>query len=44
MGRAEDGYPLSFELKALREAGFGKPVIFWKKGLRAVFGGMKYES
>ena len=40
----DDGYPLSFQLNALREAGFGKPAIFWKKGLRVVYGGMKYDS
>jgi len=37
----DDGYPLAFQTKALQEAGFINPTVFWKDGLRAVYGAMK---
>jgi SAM-dependent methyltransferase len=38
---SDDGYPLSFQLKALQEAGFRSAMVFWKADLRAVYGGTK---
>jgi SAM-dependent methyltransferase len=37
----DDGYTLAFQMKVLQEAGFINPTVFWKNGLRAVYGGMK---
>ena len=38
---SDDGYPLEFHLNALREAGFRTTAVYWKNGLRAVYGGKK---
>jgi len=38
---ADHGYTLAFQMKALHDAGFVDATVFWKDGLRAVYGGMK---
>jgi SAM-dependent methyltransferase len=38
---SEEGYPLSFQMKALQDAGFAPTTVYWKEGLRAVYGGTK---
>jgi SAM-dependent methyltransferase len=38
---SDDGYPLSFHLKTLRDVGFSTASVFWKSDLRAVYGGKK---
>lgn len=38
---SDDGYPISFYLESLEEAGFTSPSIIWQKGLRAVYYGKK---
>jgi SAM-dependent methyltransferase len=36
-GGSDDGYPISFYLESVLEAGFLPPSIIWKKGLRVVY-------
>jgi len=38
---SDDGYPLSFQIKALQDIGFTNVSILWKADLRAVYGGTK---
>jgi trans-aconitate methyltransferase len=38
---SDDGYPVSFYLDSLGESGFKEASVFWKVGLRVVYGGMK---
>lgn len=37
----DDGYTLAFQMSALQQAGFINPTVFWKDGLRVVYGGRK---
>ncbi len=38
---SDDGYPLSWHLASLKNAGFSGASVFWKADLRAVYGGTK---
>jgi hypothetical protein len=38
---SEEGYPLPFQMNALQGAGFERTTVYWKAGLRAVYGGTK---
>jgi SAM-dependent methyltransferase len=38
---SDDGYPLSTQVKALRDVGFNAVSVYWKADLRAVYGGTK---
>jgi SAM-dependent methyltransferase len=38
---SDDGYPLSFHTASLSKIGFEHVTVFWKCGLRAVYGGTK---
>ncbi len=38
---SDDGYTIDFYLESLREAGFKKQNVYWKGGLRIVYGGIK---
>ena len=38
---SDDGYTTDFYLQSLREAGFKKVDVYWKGGLRIVYGGVK---
>jgi SAM-dependent methyltransferase len=38
---SDDGYPISFYLKSLEKTGYMDSSIYWKKGLRVVYGGTK---
>jgi SAM-dependent methyltransferase len=38
---SDDGYTLSFHMKALRDSGFREVSVFWKADLRVVYGETK---
>lgn len=41
---SDDGYPLSYHLKALRDVGFDYVSVFWKSDLRVVYGAKKIAT
>jgi SAM-dependent methyltransferase len=41
---SDDGYPISFYLNSLGKAGYIEPSVYWTKGLRVVYRGIKPSS